>query len=194
MRLNIYGASAAADTAALANNVTAASGVAFTLAADETSDGLAHKLIITPSGSVTGNYTIASLDANGHAVSETLATNTTSAVTTAKYHAGSIVVTAPDGLGAETVDIGWTADSVSAMVIPRQPSHGVFSIGFGCVIADSPTYTVQHTYDGATWFNHSSVAAETTNQEGTYTSPVSAIRLLWAAAGTVTLTGIQAGA
>lgn len=192
MRLSIYGASSAQDTNNLANDVTAASGVAFTLITDETPDGLAHKLIITPSGSVTGNYTITGLDANGHSYSETLATNTTNAVTSAKYYASDIVVTAPSGLGAETVDIGWTADSVSAMAFPNT-SVSDFNIGFGCVIADSPTYTVQHTYDGATWFNHSSVAAETTNQEGTYTSPVQAIRLMWAAAGTVTLTGIQAG-
>ena len=194
MRLNIYGASVAQDTNNIASAVTAASGAAFTLITDEISDGLAHKIIITPSGSVTGNYTLAGLDANGHAVSETLATNTTNAVTSTKHYASGIVVTAPSGLGLQTVDIGWTADSVSAMVIPRQPSHGVFNIGFGCVIADSPTYTVQHTYDGATWFNHATVASETTNQEGSYTSPVQAIRLLWSAAGTVTLTGIQAGA
>lgn len=193
MRISIYGASVAQDTDNLANNVTAAAGAAFTLITDEISDGLAHKLIITPSGSVTGNYTITGLDANGHSYTETLATNTTNAVTSANYYASNIVVTAPSGLGAETVDIGWTADSVSAMALPY---HNVseFNIGFGCVIGNSPTYTVQHTYDGNTWFNHSSVAAETTNQEGSYTSPVLAIRLMWAAAGTVTLTGYQAGA
>lgn len=191
MRLNIYGASVAQDTDGLANDVTAASGVAFTLITNSTGDSLAHKIIITPSGSVTGNYTISGLDANGHSYSETLATNTTNAVTSAKYYASAIVVTAPSGLGAETVDIGWTADSVSAMV--ETSSVPTTNIGFACVIANSPTYTVQHTYDGANWFNHSTVASETTNQEGVYTSPVQAIRLLFAAAGTVTFTGIQAG-
>mgnify|MGYP001583286287 FL=1 len=194
-KMTLTGTSVAQDTNNIAAAVTASSGVAFTLITDETPDGLAHKLIITPSGSVTGNYGISSLDADGVAVSETLATNTTNAVTSAKYHATNFVITAPSGLGAETVSIGYTADSVSETVHPELNSSitsGAFNIGFGCTVGTgTPTYTVQHTYDGITWFNHASVAAETTSQEGTYTSPVSAIRLLWAAAGQVTLTGYQ---
>lgn len=194
-KLTLTGTSVAQDTDNIANNVTASSGVAFTLITDETPDGLAHKLILTPSGSVTGNYGLSGLDADGVAVSETLATNTTNAVTSAKYYASGIAVTAPSGLGAETVDIGYTADSVSASVHPElngRITGGTFNIGFGCTVGTgTPTYTVQHTYDGVAWFNHSSVAAETTSQDGTYISPVSAIRLLWAAAGQVTLTGYQ---
>lgn len=194
-KMTLTGTSVAQDTNNIAAAVTAASGVAFTLIADETPDGLAHKLIITPSGSVTGNYGISGLDADSAAVSETLATNTTSAVTSAKYYSTGIIVTAPSGLGSETVDIGYTADSVSETVHPELNSRitsGAFNIGFGCTVGTgTPTYTVQHTYDGLIWFNHASVAAETTSQEGTYTSPVSAIRLLWAAAGQVTLTGYQ---
>lgn len=194
-KLNLTGTSVAQDTNNIAAAVTAASGVAFTLITNETPDGLAHKLIITPSGSVTGNYGISGLDADGVAVSETLATNTTNAVTSAKYYSTGIIITAPSGLGSETVDIGYTADSVSETVHPELNSSitdGAFNIGFGCTVGTgTPTYTVQHTYDGVAFFNHASVASETTSQDGVYTSPVSAIRLLWAAAGQVTLTGYQ---
>lgn len=194
-KMTLTGTSVAQDTNNIAAGVTASSGVAFTLITDETPDGLAHKLIITPSGSVTGNYGISGSDADGAAVSETLATSTTNAVTSAKYYSTDIIITAPSGLGGETVDIGYTADSVSETVHPELNSSitdGAFNIGFGCTVGTgTPTYTVQHTYDGVAWFNHASVAAETTSQDGAYTSPISAIRLLWAAAGQVTLTGYQ---
>jgi len=194
-KIKLTGTSVAQDTNNIAAGVTASSGVAFTLITDATPDALAHKLIITPTGSVTGNYGISGLDADGAAVSETLATSTTNAVTSAKYYSTGIIVTAPAGLGLETVSIGYTADSVSETVHPELNSSitdGAFNIGFGCTVGTgTPTYTVQHTYDGVTWFSHATVAAETTSQEGAYTSPVSAIRLLWAAAGQVTLTGYQ---
>lgn len=194
-KITLTGTSVAQDTNNIAATATADSGVAFTLITDETPDGLAHKLIITPSGSVTGNYGISGSDADGAAVSEILATNTTNAVTSTKYYSTDIIITAPSGLGGETVDIGYTADSVSGTVHPELNSSitdGAFNIGFGCTVgAGTPTYTVQHTYDGVAWFNHASVAAETTSQDGTYASPIAAIRLLWAAAGQVTLTGYQ---
>ena len=194
-KMTLTGTSVAQDTNNIAATATASSGVAMTLITDETPDALAHKLILTPSGSITGNYGISGLDADGVAVSETLATSTTNAVTSAKYYATAIVVTAPSGLGGNTVAIGYTADSVSETVHPELNSSitsGAFNIGFGCTVGTgTPTYTVQHTYDGVTWFNHATVAAETTSQEGAYTSPIAAIRLLWAAAGQVTLTGYQ---
>lgn len=193
-KLTITGVSLAQSTNAIASAVTAASGVAFTLITNSMSDGLAHKIIITPSGSVTGNYGISGLDADGVAVSETLATNTTSAVTSVNRYCTGIVVTAPSGLGANTVSIGYTADSVSTSVraeLNARITGGAFNIGFGCTISGTPTYSAQHTYDGVTWFNHATVAAQTVSKDGAYTSPVSAIRINWTAAGTVTLTGYQ---
>ena len=107
------------DTDGFANNVTAASGAAFTLITDETPDGLAHKVVITPSGAVTGNYTITGKDADGVETTETLATDAANAVTSARFYASDIVVTAPSGLGAETVDIGW-ADEFASQTLPLE--------------------------------------------------------------------------
>jgi hypothetical protein len=88
--------------------------------------------------------------------------------------------------------------------IPMNLNTSPFNIGFGCIVSATATYTVQHTFDDvfsssfdpstATWFNHSSVASATTNQDGNYAFPVKAIRLNVAAnTGTVTLIAIQAG-
>lgn len=70
-----------------------------------------------------------------------------------------------------------------------------FGIGFGVVVTGTITYTVQHTFDdvygGGTinWFPHSFVVAQTTNQDGNYAYPISAMRLITTAGtGTATLT------
>lgn len=74
------------------------------------------------------------------------------------------------------------------------------NIGFGVVLTGgTPTYTVEHTFDDilggatATWFPHTSVAAQTTNKDGNYAFPITAIRLNVTvnAAGTATLTVLQ---
>lgn len=104
------------DTDGFANDVNSSAGTAFTLAATSAGDNLAHKIIITPSGSVTGNYTITGTDADGRVQSEILATDTTNAVTSAKYYLTLTSVLAPSGIGAETVDIGWV-DEVSSKTI-----------------------------------------------------------------------------
>lgn len=79
-----------------------------------------------------------------------------------------------------------------------------FNIGFGCVISAGAvlTYKVQHTFDDVfnsaitpTWFDNSTVTAQTANKDGNYTSPVAAIRLTVTAytSGNVTLTALQTG-
>lgn len=105
------------DTDGFANDVNTTAGNPFTLAATAPSDGLAHKVVITPSGAVTGNYTLTGTDADGKAQSETLATDTTNAVTSVKHFKTLTQVLAPSGIGSETVDIGW-ADEVAGPTIP----------------------------------------------------------------------------
>ena len=75
-----------------------------------------------------------------------------------------------------------------------------FNVGFGVTITGTPTYTVQHTFDNPwtttspVWFDHPTVAAETTNQDGNYAFPVAAIKVVvTSGTGTATLTLIQAG-
>ncbi len=111
------------DTDAYANDVNASSGNPFTLAATAAGDSLAHKVVITPSGSVTGNYSLTGTDADGRTQTETLATDTTNAVTSAKYYLTLTQVLAPAGIGAETVDIGF-ADEFASPTIPLDETSG----------------------------------------------------------------------
>lgn len=174
-----------ADTDGMANDVTAAAGTAFTLITDEMSDGLAHSIIITPSGSVTGNYTISGTNADGESISETLATDTTNAVTSANYYVSDIVILAPSGLGAETVDIGWTGVSVSpAFLLNWRQTN--FQVSLGLSLSGTINVTVQHTFDNVrdvatsdwTWWPHTSLVTKTSSADGNYAFPVTATRIL----------------
>lgn len=91
--------------------------------------------------------------------------------------------------------------------IPLNLYTSPFSVGVGCDISagGALTYTVEHTFDdvfakdftpaGATWFPNAGLTAQTTDKDGNYVVPVTAVRLnvtAWTA-GTVTMTVIQAG-
>ena len=52
-----------------------------------------------------------------------------------------------------------------------------FNVGFGVVVSGTVNYTVQHTFDDpavgfTTWFNHPTIASQSTNQDGNYAFPV----------------------
>lgn len=76
-----------------------------------------------------------------------------------------------------------------------------FSVGIGVVVTGTVNYTVQHTYDNVldpavtpVWFDHATLAAQTANADGAYTTPVRASRLtVNSGTGTATATFIQAG-
>ena len=69
-----------------------------------------------------------------------------------------------------------------------------FNIGFGVVVSGTVNYTVEHTFDGTTWFPHPTIASKTTDQDGNYAFPVLQIRLtVNSGGGIATLTLIQAG-
>jgi hypothetical protein len=173
------------DADGFANDVTAASGVAFTLAATTPGDGLAHKVIITPSGSVTGSYVITGTDADAISQSETLLTNTTNAVTSVKYYKTLVSVTAPAGLGAETVDIGWT-DVCVGPTFPLNWRQSQFQVSLGVDISGTINYTVQHCLEDVrkaapstlSWWPHATLVSKTADTDGNYASPVTATRLL----------------
>jgi archaellum component FlaF (FlaF/FlaG flagellin family) len=95
----------------------------------------------------------------------------------------------------------------SSNVIPLNTYGDPFNVGIGCDVSagGSLTYTVQHTFDDvqsptfnpatATWFSNSTIVAQTTDKDGNYAYPVTAVRLTVTAwtSGTVTMTVIQAG-
>jgi len=86
--------------------------------------------------------------------------------------------------------------------IPMDYTLPGFSVGIGCKISATATYTVQHTFDDiwsssfnpatATWHPNTGLSAKTANADGNYAFPVRAIRLNVAAStGTVTMDVIQ---
>lgn len=169
----------AGDTVAVNNGTTVAMAHLITIKGDAATNHSAKTAVITGTGP------------EGEAQTETVnLPNGTATVTSTKYFRSVSTVVPSATIGADTMDIGWALGSVSPAFHPKIGSN--FNMGFGCSISGSPTYTVQQSYDnGTNWFSHATVAAKTTAFEGTYTSPVQAVRLMFTAAGSVTLTGFQ---
>jgi hypothetical protein len=186
-QLEIDATSVAANTAGFANDVNTTAGLPLTLAANVPGDDLAHKAILTPSASVTGSYALTGLGPTGEVQTETLATNTTNAVTSTKYWSRLNEVLAPAGIAAATIDIGWTADSLTTWKYPKG-----YPLGIGCTkVSGSPNYSLQYTYDGEGIFTHATITGKTADFDGSITTPVKGIRLLFTAAGRVRLTAFS---
>lgn len=93
--------------------------------------------------------------------------------------------------------------AASSAPIPMNLDTSPFNIGFGVVPVSSANYTVQHSFDNplatnynpeaAVWFNHPTIANQTTNQDGNYAFPVAAIRLTVNSGDGASMTLIQAG-
>ncbi len=190
----ITGVSVAANTAGLANNVGGTSGTAFVLAANDAADDLGHKVIVTNNSATDysgGGKTIALVGTNpgGEPQTETLTGPGSSVTSTSTKYWKSLTSATPNFTlgGGDTFDIGWTAGSASPWHFLNdnwQPP----GMGFGTSVdSGSPTYGVEQQYGDGVAFTHATVTAETTAQEGGYTYPVRAIRLIWTAAGGVTL-------
>ena len=87
--------------------------------------------------------------------------------------------------------------SSSALVMNTNISP--FNVGFGVVVTGTVNYTVQHTFDDpavgfTTWFDHPSVASETTNQDGNYAFPVTGVKVLVnSGGGSVVMNLVQSG-
>ncbi len=61
-------------------------------------------------------------------------------------------------------------------------------ISYGVSVSGTVTYTVQHSLDGATYFDNSDNAAQTTSKDGNYIFPVRDVRVnVTAGTGTATL-------
>lgn len=158
-----------------------ADGAKLTLAETATPDGLARGVIITPSGSVSGSYTIVGTDLYGVAQSETLATNAGSAVTSSKHFKTVTSVTGAT-IGAETVDIGW-AGTIGGIVYPidwRSP----FACNISVDVTGTINYTVQQSFSdvlgGETpvWSDITALASKTADLASQAAVGATAVRLL----------------
>lgn len=191
-KTKITAVSVAANTTGFASNVT---GAAWTLTANNSGDSLAHLLTIHNDSATDHSAKTALITGtapNGEPQTETLALPAGTATSTSTKYWLTVTSVVPSAtIGADTMDIGWAAASVSAWVYPSS-TQAAFNMGFGChITSGTPTYTVQHSYGVGETFNHSTVSSKTADAEGSYTNPIAAVRLSFAAAGGVTFVGLQ---
>jgi len=84
--------------------------------------------------------------------------------------------------------------------LPLENLGDQFSVGFGCVVTGTATYTIEYTFDNvlmgetATVFANSSITGVTANKDGNFNAPINAMRVtITAGTGTVTVKVIQSG-
>ena len=91
-----------------------------------------------------------------------------------------------------------TGEGSSAPIVIDTNKNPV-NIGFAVIKDGTVNYTVQHTFDDpavgfSVWFSHPTVAAKDANAEGSYTTPITAVRVTMnSGTGSVTLKLLQAG-
>lgn len=68
------------------------------------------------------------------------------------------------------------------------------NVGIGCVVTGTVSYSVQHTFEGTTWFENANISGGTGNADTNYAFPVLQVRLhLASGTGSVTMTLLQSG-
>lgn len=188
-RISASYTSAAANLTGFASNVT---GGSWSLSANNSGDGLAHKLTIR-NDSVTNHsaktVTIVGLDEAGRPQTQTgfAMPNTSATVTTGTFWSRVDSVTPSLSIGADTMDIGWAVDSVTPWLGVQGNGNAPFNISFVVTPSGGSTYTVQSTANDVFAVSHATLTSQTTTQEGNYTTPKTGIRLNFTVAGSATL-------
>jgi hypothetical protein len=199
-RIEISATSVAADTDGLATAaVCTGAGPWEPNVATSAGDSLAHLITITQitaTNHAGKSATITGTGPKGEAQTETalLLPNGAVTVTSTKYFLTVTSVAISATIGADTMTMGWAANSVSPWktIAGQNENQTGFNLGIGCtVVTGSPNYSVQFTYDNAGIFTHATITGKTVSFSGQQVYPVQAIRLIFTVAGTVNLTGLQ---
>lgn len=175
-----------ANLLGFASNVT---GATWVLSATTVGDAMAHTVTVR-NDSITDHSAktmiLTGTDQDNIALTETLAMPGASAtVTSLKYFKTLTTVVPSATIGADTMDIGWSAVSYSP-TIPLDWQRTEFGVSLALVITGTVSVTVQQTYDylsvagnaqGAVWFDHATLAAKTASADGSYAFPVIATHL-----------------
>lgn len=67
-----------------------------------------------------------------------------------------------------------------------------FKIGIGCSVSGTVNYSLEHSFDGTTWFVNDDIATETTQEDTNYAFPIWAVRLVvHSGTGSATMTLLQ---
>lgn len=174
---------AAASLTGHASNVTDA---AFVIATASAGDGIAHHITIR-NDSITDHsgktVTLVGVDADGAALTETLAAPGTSATVTSTKPFKVLTSATPSAtIGADTFDIGWAATGHSPWV-DVDPSRLPFAASVGLyLVSGACNFDVQHTYDsqpneGSVVFGQSALAGKTASTDGGFSLPITGVRV-----------------
>lgn len=197
-KITISATSAAADTAGIATAaICTGVGPWVPDVASGAGDSLAHTITITQAGASDHSAktaTITGTGPNGEPQTETglALPNGAATVTGTKYFLTVTSVAISATVGADTMTMGWAAASVTPWK-QLHDTNGIFNLGIGCsVVSGSPTYTFQYTMSGTDAYGVSELTAKTTSLVAGLLYPCQAVRLLFAAAGGMSCTVLQA--
>lgn len=116
----------------------------FTTIAAQPGDGLAHPVTIASSADLrTWTFTLTGTDANGRTITEDVAGANAGTATSTKYFATITSVVASKTLGANTMDVGWTAVGVTPTIPLDQ--YAMNSALLGVDIGGTVTFSGQET-------------------------------------------------
>lgn len=175
-----------ASLTGFASNVTGAG--PWTPTTTETSDGLAHQVSIKNDSATDHSgktLTLTGTDANGDALTETLAAPGTSAtVESVGYFKTLTSVAVSATIGSDTFDIGWV-DEAASQVIPLN-RLATTAAAVGIDITGTINYTVQETFDDIqnvdradlSWFAVSALSGKTADLASSLTPNATGVRLL----------------
>ena len=148
------------------------------------------------------NFTITGTDEQGRIISETIA-GPNAGVSSTVLDFLTITQIAVDGAVGTNVEVG-TNGVGGSIPIPIDMYLTPTNIGLSVEVTGTVNVTVQHTFDDIftsnasaihDWFDHPTLASETTNQDGNLAFPPRAVRLLTnSGSGTCVLNLVQAGA
>lgn len=174
---------AAASLTGHASNVT---GAAWVIATAGAGDGLAHHVTVHNDAATDHSgktITLVGFDANGRALSETIAAPAGSATVTSTKAFKSLTSATPSAtIGADTFDIGWAATGHTPWIdlnpakVPFAASMAVYLVSGSLNFDGQQTYEETPTEDSVV-FNIAALTAKTASTDAGLTAPSMAVRV-----------------
>lgn len=200
----------AADADGISVSAAPSDGVPLTLLAAAAALSPPRRLLFTASADISGvTFTIRGTDRNGLAITETFVGPSNATPVPTQYIYASVTSITPAGSDADTLEVGWDTEVISAPVMLDHFRNPFAVSVMGDITSAAGSFSIQHTFDDlqnptkardelpyaegyGQWLNHASIAAKTADTDGNYAFPVEAVRLV-VTSGTVKMTVMQAG-
>lgn len=170
------------------DTIVLAGGYATIDAATSTNSAIGRRVLITSAGNDAAlTWTVTGTDSTGASITDSFAGSASTSYSNLDFVTVTSVV--PSGNTASTVTVGTNGVGSSSWLVTNWDATSLISLGFAVeLVSGSVNFTVQHTYDdpnnlvgGATFpiaFNHSVVTSQNATIDGSYQSPVAAVRIL----------------